>query len=908
MNLGEWLGEDNVLGQDIWKRKYQYNDETFEQWVERVSGHDLEVAKLIKEKKFLFGGRILANRGLNHEGRKVSLSNCYVVAAPEDNIESIFETSSKLARTYSYGGGCGIDISKLAPHGAKVRNAAKETSGAVSFMDLFSLTTELIGQNGRRGALMISMSVDHPDIIEFIKVKTDLNRVTKANISVRVTNDFMEAVKADKVFKLHYIREATGEVIEKTVEARDVMRLIAEVNWDYGEPGMLFWDRISNYNLLATTPKFEYAGTNPCFRGDTEVAICVKGATRYATIESLVGKRPEVYCMDSSGEIMTMRAEKVWKTRKNVQLVKVMFMDNSYINCTPDHLFYVEGRNWIMAKDLKPSTKLYSCDVNHEYGYDESYVVKNVYGVTQRADVYDMIVPGVHNFMIRPKGSRSELVGLVVANCGEEPLPAGGSCLLGSINLSEFVRRPFTPFAHFDYDEFEECVKTSVKALNDVLDEGLELHPLLEQRESVARWRQIGLGIMGLADMLIKLGIRYGSDTAVEISHEIGSYMSNTAIMESSLLAKELGPYSEYIDDVRNTEYFKTNVNCYTDAHVKQFGLRNSQLLTIAPTGTLSTMLGISGGIEPIFSYSYTRKTESLYGEDKYYTVYTKIVKDFIEANPNCEPKNLPEYFIDAMKLNYLERVDMQAAWQSHIDASISSTVNVPEDFTVEDVEKMYQYAWNKGCKGITLFRNNCKRLGILTPDSEESDNDLVPIGLARGEIREVDDTAIGRKRKLMTGCGTLHCEAFFDKETGELLETYLSKGSTGGCNNFMVGLSRMISLSARAGVSIHKIVDQLNSTGVCPSYAVRRATKEDTSKGSCCPMAVGNALLDMYNEMQATLNISMSSRDEESLKNIEPVECNTDDKDIVCPECGEPLSFEGGCNICKNCGYSRCS
>lgn len=903
MNLGEWLGEDNVLGQDIWKRKYQYNDETFEQWVSRISGDDPEVAKLIKEKKFLFGGRILANRGLNHEGRKVSLSNCYVISAPEDNIESIFETSSKLARTYSYGGGCGIDISKLAPHGAKVRNAAKETSGAVSFMDLFSLTTELIGQNGRRGALMISMSVDHPDIIEFIKVKTDLNRVTKANISVRVTNDFMEAVKADKVFKLHYIREATGEVIEKTVEARDVMRLIAEVNWDYGEPGMLFWDRISNYNLLATTPKFEYAGTNPCFRGDTEVAICVKGATRYATIESLVGKRPEVYCMDSSGEIMTMRAEKVWKTRKNVQLVKVMFMDNSYINCTPDHLFYVEGRNWIMAKDLKPSTKLYSCDVNHEYGYDESYVVKNVYGVTQRADVYDMIVPGVHNFMIRPKGSRSELVGLVVANCGEEPLPAGGSCLLGSINLSEFVRRPFTPFAHFDYDEFEECVKTSVKALNDVLDEGLELHPLLEQRESVARWRQIGLGIMGLADMLIKLGIRYGSDTAVEISHEIGSYMSNTAIMESSLLAKELGPYSEYIDDVRNTEYFKTNVNCYTDAHVKQFGLRNSQLLTIAPTGTLSTMLGISGGIEPIFSYSYTRKTESLYGEDKYYTVYTKIVKDFIEANPNCEPKNLPEYFIDAMKLNYLERVDMQAAWQSHIDACISSTVNVPEDFTVEDVEKMYQYAWNKGCKGITLFRNNCKRLGILTPDSDKVKEDIETIGLTRGEIREVDDTAIGRKRKLMTGCGTLHCEAFFDRNTGELLETYLSKGSTGGCNNFMVGLSRMISLSARSGVPIDKIVDQLNSTGVCPSYAVRRATIKDTSKGSCCPMAVGNALLDMYHEIQETLNASSISSIE-SLKHAEAVVS----KDSKCPECGEKLSFEGGCNICKNCGYSRCS
>ena len=134
MTVEEWLGEDNELGIDIWKRKYQYEDETFDHWLDRVSGGNKNIKHLIVEKKFLFGGRILANRGLNHAGRKVSLSNCYVISPPEDNIESIFETSRKLARTYSYGGGCGIDISKLAPKGAKVRNAAKETSGAISFM------------------------------------------------------------------------------------------------------------------------------------------------------------------------------------------------------------------------------------------------------------------------------------------------------------------------------------------------------------------------------------------------------------------------------------------------------------------------------------------------------------------------------------------------------------------------------------------------------------------------------------------------------------------------------------------------------------------------------------------------------------------------------------------------------
>lgn len=150
MTIQEWLGNDNQLGIDIWEKKYQYNNETFDEWLDRVSGHNENIRKLIAEKKFLFGGRILANRGLSSDGYKVTYSNCYVVTPPEDSIESIFECASKLARTFSYGGGCGIDISKLAPYGAKVNNTAKSTSGAVSFMDLYSSITGLIGQNGRR--------------------------------------------------------------------------------------------------------------------------------------------------------------------------------------------------------------------------------------------------------------------------------------------------------------------------------------------------------------------------------------------------------------------------------------------------------------------------------------------------------------------------------------------------------------------------------------------------------------------------------------------------------------------------------------------------------------------------------------------------------------------------------------
>lgn len=757
METEQWLGQDNQLGMDIWKNKYCCEGEDFEQWLTRVSGGNEEIAQYIREKKFLFGGRILSNRGLHDKGRKVTYSNCYVIAPPEDEIESIFDCAKKLARTYSYGGGCGIDISTLSPRGARINNAAKETSGAVSFMELYSLVTALIGQNGRRGALMISIDCAHPDVEEFIDLKTDLEKVTKANISVRIREDFMEAVKKNEPYLLHYTRQTTGEVIERWVNARELFHHIAETNWDYAEPGALFWDRVRSWNLLSNTEEFEYAGVNPC---------------------------------------------------------------------------------------------------------------------------------------------------------AEEPLPAGGSCLLGSINLSEFVVNPFTENAFFDFDAFRKCVQASVRALNEVLEEGLELHPLPEQRESVAKWRQIGLGIMGLADAMIKLGIIYGEAEAVEISDKIGFAMADAAVYASALLAKEKGAFPACnVEEIMETPYFKANTTEKTAEVVRKYGLRNSQLLTIAPTGTLSTMLGISGGIEPVYANYYERKTESLHGTDVYYKVYTKIVENYMKEHDLQDDKSLPEYFVTAMMLDYRQRIDMQSIWQTHIDASISSTVNVPNSFTVEETESLYLYAYEKGLKGITIFRDGCKRIGILNTKEKEK-SATAGEGLKRGEIILVTDDVVGKKRKLMTGCGSLHCIALFDPYTGALLETYLSKGSTGGCNNFMIGLSRMISISARGGIDIHTIVDQLNSTGSCPSYTARRVTRKDTSKGACCPMTVGNALMDMYNEMQKELEEKHGSAKIPKKKAPKPrvvTVTPTPSDRMYCPECGEPVVFEGGCNVCKSCGWSKC-
>lgn len=236
MTEREWLN-DNQLSLDIWSKKYRNGEESFEEWLDRVSGNDPEVKRLIREKKFLFGGRILANRGLEKEGRKVTYSNCYVLPSPSDSLESIFDCATKLARTFSYGGGCGIDVSNLRPKGSKVNNAAKSTSGTTSFMDFFSYVTGLIGQEGRRGATMLSIDCTHPDLEEFINLKTNLDTCTKANISVRVSDEFMEAVINDKNWKLSFTTE--HETIEKTVKAKDIFMLLAKRNWEMAEPKFL---------------------------------------------------------------------------------------------------------------------------------------------------------------------------------------------------------------------------------------------------------------------------------------------------------------------------------------------------------------------------------------------------------------------------------------------------------------------------------------------------------------------------------------------------------------------------------------------------------------------------------------------------------------------------------------------
>lgn len=756
MRIEQWLGKDNQLGIDIWKKKYQQNNETFDEWLDRVSGGNQDVRELILEKKFLFGGRILANRGMNRYNRKLSYSNCYVLSPPEDNIESIFECASKLARTFSYGGGCGVDISKLSPRGARINNSARETTGSVSFMELYNLVTSLIGQNGRRGALMLSISCDHPDLEEFISIKNDLDKITKANISVRVTDAFMNAVRDEEDFDLTFVRQETGEEIRKRVYAPDIFRKLCENNWDFGEPGILFWDEIKNHNLLSNNPEFEFAGVNPC---------------------------------------------------------------------------------------------------------------------------------------------------------AEEPLPAGGSCLLGSINLAEFVED-----GEFDIYGFRDAVRIAVEALNEVLDEGLALHPLQEQQVSVRDWRQIGLGIFGLADMLIKMGLTYGETDAVDFCEFVAKEMIDEAIATSAILAATYGPYPKFDKDLMNTnEFYLYNVDTPTHMLANAHGLRNSQLLTIAPTGSLSTMLGVSGGIEPIFATHYTRKTESLHGHDEYYTVYTPIVKEYMDKHGITDAKDLPEFFITSGQIKPKKRIDMQAAWQRHIDASISSTINLPESATVEKVEELYKYAWMRGLKGVTVFRENCARLAVLstgeqkkeeTPKEEPKPEKLCSIEL--DSLSPLTRHDLGRRLNGSTyvkqiACGHLYITINRD-ENDNLVEVFIDPGKSGGCSANAECIGRYASACMRSGMRIEDIVDVTKGVK-CDACTRVKGSKIRPIDGLSCGDVIARTIEEEYKRYHNEIDLN-----KKEVKPNQPMKTETKPtKENACPDCGEKMIAEGGCIICKHCGFSKC-
>lgn len=497
----------------------------------------------------------------------------------------------------------------------------------------------------------------------------------------------------------------------------------------------------------------------------------------------------------------------------------------------------------------------------------------------------------------------------------DNPQEYGGACNLGSLILPNFVENPFMHNAQIDTMKLASAVACAVRMLDNIIDVNKFPDKIYENYQK--RFRTIGLGVTGISDMLAMLNLKYSSQEARDFVDEFMSNIARHAYNASVSLAIEKGQFPGFEQDLTESGYLNKHHSepAWRDTitSIHQHGLRNARIMSIAPCGTMSLTFGnnCSSGIEPIFALEYDRKIK-MGGQSEEHAQIVKV-RDYaydlwlqVKDDPRCIVTE--DVFETALDLDVNAHIDMLAVIAKHVDMSVSKTINIPTEYSFDDTKDVYIKCWQLGIKGCTIFRPNAIRQGILITNNNAQPTPTVDAtNLKRGDVIAADDNVIGLKRKLTTGCGTLHCTAFFDPITGDLLETYLSKGSTGGCLNSLTGLSRMISLSARAGVDIQTIVDQLDSTGSCPSYAVRTATKRDTSKGACCPMAVGRAIMDMYNEMQAT--IEGAELPEMNSKTLAKVTTNHTDntKKAQCPTCGADLIFEGGCVQCKECGWSKC-
>ena len=495
-----------------------------------------------------------------------------------------------------------------------------------------------------------------------------------------------------------------------------------------------------------------------------------------------------------------------------------------------------------------------------------------------------------------------------------DPSQYGGACNLGSLFLHNFVKNPFTKQAHLDTDALRDTISIAVRMLDDIIDVNKFPDKIYENYQK--GMRTIGIGITGLADMLAMLGMKYDSQEARDYVESLMQMITNAEYYASVQLAKEKGcfPLCEPDKHMRGN-YVTDTLESTLIEDIAKYGIRNAKIQAVAPCGTISMVFGnnCSSGIEPIFSLSYDRKVKIGGQDDK----DVKIVKMmdyayYLYHKLKDEGKQLDfdehDIFPTALNMSVDDHVAMLATISKYTDMSVSKTINVPTEASFDEVKDIYIQCWKKGIKGCTIFRPNAIRQGILLTENKddkpkpETSSTILP----RGSIIEPSNDLIGKKRKIQTGCGSLHVLAFFDPIDGNLQEVYFNKGSTGGCANFMTGLSRMVSLLCRAGVDIMTIKDQLDSTGVCPSYATRKATHHDTSKGSCCPMAIGNALVEMYNEMQSELDDKDDEEKPVKKTPVEPIK-DVNVRQQLCPECGEPLVFEGGCCTCKSCGYTKC-
>ena len=728
-----YLG-DNVLAENLYKKKYFIKDlnsdlieETPEDVFKRLSSFLATVeGTKAKQKKwsikfyeelfeghFIPGGRVLAGAGDLY--RLKTLANCFVTQIQSDEIDSIYKAAFECARTYSYGGGIGVDISSLRPKDSVVHNAADSSTGAVSFMELYSLTTGLIGQSGRRGALMLTIDVKHPDIEHFLKVKKVPNWVTnqivdQCNWSGRFDNQELETIKK-QVMENTQVRFANI-----SVKASDEFMQAVDEQREYNQGEFLIYKKKKN-NILKNAPQ----GVDNVHYS---INIPSKDISNYELMNTFT----------------TFARMKNWlEQRYNVSITKTKFNDKLKRDVYGDISIELNNEEFDLAIRQAGDFMLY-------FSSEQTGEIRRM---VKARDIWDQFIegnyktaePGLIFWSTMSKYSPSNYVGkpIICTNpCAEVPLEDGGACNLGSLNLSRFIENGYEAKAKINWDQLAESTAVLIRFLDNVVTWNEDLNALEKQKVAARETRRLGVGIMGIADMLNQLGLGYDSDEGIAIITKTMEFITNAAFQASASLAGEKGSspiYSE--EEYMECPFIEAALSKETQLLIRENGIRNIAIMSIAPTGSISNIvkgiqvgeknyIGVSGGVEPIFALYYTRRTES-FSKNEFYKVFHSSVQAYIdkmELTDEVETADkiediLPDYFLrTAHHIKPDKRVEIQGLIQRYIDHSISSTINLPEDVQPEVISDIYLKAWKKNLKGVTIYRDG-SRFPILSTETE---------------------------------------------------------------------------------------------------------------------------------------------------------------------------------------------
>lgn len=740
-------------------------------------------------------GSVMSSLG-NHY-KLASLSNCIVVPEMHDSYGGVFYTDQQLAQLFKRRCGVGVDISNLRPAGAKVSNAAGSTSGAVSFMNRFSNTTREVAQNGRRGALMLSMDIAHPDVEDFITIKQDLQKVTGANVSIRLSDEFMRAVEDDKPYTHKWPINSKNPKFTKTVQAKELWETIIKCAHNTAEPGLIFWDRQHWYSTSSVYPGYENTSTNPC----SEIAM-----------------------------------------------------------------------------------------------------------------------------------------------------QGGDSCRLIALNLYNFVENPFTKNAKFLMDDFYKAAYEGQRLMDDLVDletEAIERilkkvttddEPENIKQVEIETWelllktgkegRRTGLGFTALADMVAALGMPIDSDEAISKVEEIMKEKCKAEFDSSIDMSLERGSFIGFDAEIEKTSDFIKMMQIELPEvyeRMMKFGRRNISISTVAPTGTLSMLAQTSSGIEPVFMTHYKRRrklneqdTEEKVdfiddSGDKWqeFTVYHHNLKKWMDITGENDISKSPYAGSTAPEINWEKRVTMQAAVQKYVTHSISSTINLPNDVSLEKVSDIYLSSWKQGLKGITVYRDGSRSGVLISAEDKKSDvleNTEFKETTAPSRTKKLDAKVVrfqNNKEKWIAVVGLMNgrpYEIFTGKtedvfnvpsaiEYGWVIKNRREDGSSQydfqyedkeGYKVTMGGLSRsfdkefwnyakLISGVLRHGMPLHYVVDLIGK-------------------------------MNLYDENINTWKSGVVR----ALKTF--IADGTKVNDHTCTECGDQgLVYEEGCLKCVSCGYSKC-